>query len=118
MLKANTLLFSALATCALLLYVEKYKPMDSPPPGSAVIDGPYVLYRNDSVFVNYIEDNGGTKSVKTDSMLESSKADINLLVNTGEPGKTFPLVLKSNLANEKPEYNNVKKMLVISDIEG
>ncbi|HZI52989.1 MAG TPA: metallophosphoesterase, partial [Chitinophagaceae bacterium] len=118
MLKIDALLFPALAACTLVGFAEKHKPMDFPPPDSAVIDGPYVLYRNDSVIVNYIEDNGGIKSVKTDGMPESSKGNINLLVNTGEPGETFPVVLKTKLSNEKPEYNGVKKMLVISDIEG
>ena len=118
MLKINILLLPAFATCALLLFAEKYKPMDSSQSGVAVIDGPYVSYRNDSIFVNYIEDNGGTKSVKTDILLSSSKDSIHLLVNTGEPGKTFPVILKSKLSNEKPEYNSVKKMLVLSDIEG
>ena len=108
----------AAAAFSLLLSAEKNNPMDNPPLNAAVIDGPYVVYRNDSVFVNYIEDNGGIKSVKTDSMLASSKGNISLLVNTGEPGKTFPVILKSKLANEKTEYNGVKKMLVMSDIEG
>ncbi len=92
--------------------------MDSSQSAVAVIDGPYVTYRNDSIFVNYIEDNGGTKSVKTDIRLASSKDTLSLLVNTGEPGKTFPVILKSKLSNEKTEYNGVKKMLVVSDIEG
>ena len=83
MLKINILLLPAFAACALLLYAEKYKPMDSSQSGVAVIDGPYVSYRNDSIFVNYIEDNGGTKSVKTDIMLASSRDSIHLLVNTG-----------------------------------
>src|SRR4030095_11442 len=102
MLKINILLLPAFAACALLLFAEKYKPMDSSQSGVAVIDGPYVSYRNDSIFVNYIEDNGGTKSVKTDIMLASSRDSIHLLVNTGEPGKTFPVILKSKLSNEKP----------------
>src|SRR5678816_1470689 len=118
MLRINTLLLPAFAACAFFLFAEKYQLMDSAQTGAAVIDGPYVSYRNDSIFVNYIEDNGGTKSVKTDILLSSSKDSIHLLVNTGEPGKTFPVILKSKLSNEKPEYNSVKKMLVLSDIEG
>src|SRR6185295_2277776 len=87
MLRIHTLILPALAACALFFFVEKYKPMDSSQSGAAVIDGPYVSYRNDSIFVNYIEDNGGTKSVKTDIMLASLRDSIHLLVNTGEPGK-------------------------------
>jgi hypothetical protein len=39
-------------------------------------------------------------------------------VNTDIPGKTFTVQLKSKLSNERSEYNGIKKMLVISDIEG
>jgi hypothetical protein len=38
--------------------------MKQPSTEPTTIDGPYVLYSNDSVFVNYIEDNSGVKSVK------------------------------------------------------
>lgn len=86
--------------------------------GASVIDGPYVLYRNDSVFVNYIEDNGGLKSVRTENSPAAAKNGISLQVNTDVPGKTFTVQLKPQLANEKSEYNGVKKMLAISDIEG
>ena len=48
----------------------------------------------------------------------ASRGNATLLVNTGDPGKTFSVSLKSKLTNEKAEYNGVKKMLVISDIEG
>ncbi len=82
------------------------------------IDGPYVLYRHDSVFVNYIEDNSGTKSVKIDAMPASMRNSINLQVNTDLPGKTFTVQLKQKHNEEKAEYSGVKKMLVISDIEG
>jgi len=51
-------------------------------------------------------------------MPTAQKGNINLLVNTDEPGKNFNVSLKSNLANEKAEYGSVKKMLVLSDIEG
>jgi inorganic pyrophosphatase/exopolyphosphatase len=34
------------------------------------------------------------------------------------PGKTFSVQLKQKLSEEKSEYKGVKKMLVISDIEG
>lgn len=97
--------------------VEKAK-MKKHKPIIPVVDGPYVLYRNDSVFVNYIEDSSGIKSVRTDSIVFSSKSNVNLQVNTDIPGKTFQVKLKSKLTNEKSEYKGIKKMLVISDIEG
>jgi hypothetical protein len=85
---------------------------------ATTIDGPYVLYRNDSVFVKYIENNSGIKLVRTDSTSIASKSNINLEVNTDIPGKTFNVQLKPKLVNEKSDYNGIKKMLVISDIEG
>jgi len=118
MFKINTIIFSALVTSCLVQHAEKRTHTGMSTLNSSVIDGPYVLYRNDSVFVKYIEEAGGVKSVRTDSMPGASKGNIKLLVNTGEPGKTFPVSLKSKLTTEKTEYNGVKKMLVISDIEG
>jgi hypothetical protein len=118
MFKTNSILFTTLFASCLLLQAKKEIHPAMPPVDSSVIDGPYVLYRNDSVFIKYIENNGGVKSVKTDSMPAASGGNAKLLVNTGEPGKTFSVSLKSKLTNEKAEYNGVKKMLVVSDIEG
>jgi len=117
MLKIHTILFAALFVCC--LHQNHQEPMD---PRSSIpattIDGPYVLYRNDSVFVKYIENNSGIKLVRTDSTSIASKSNINLEVNTDIPGKTFNVQLKPKLVNEKSDYNGIKKMLVISDIEG
>jgi len=118
MLKTNTILFSTLLASFILLQAMQDMKPQIQPLNSSVIDGPYVLYRNDSVFIKYIEDNGGIKSVKTDSMPGASRDNAKILVYTGEAGKTFSVALKSKLSNEKAEYKNVKKMLVISDIEG
>ncbi len=109
---------SVLTVCCLEAEPGKENKDDDKPEAATVIDGPYVLYRNDSVFVNYIEDNGGVRSVRVDSMPSSLKENIDLKVNTDVPGKTFSVKLKSKHTNEKSEYNGVKKMLVISDIEG
>lgn len=118
MFKTSTILFTALLASSLLEQAGKKLHTDTRAMNKSAIDGPYVLYRNDSVLVKYIEDNGGVKSVRTDSMPVASRGDAKLLVNTGEPGKTFSISLKSKLSNEKAEYNGVKKMLVVSDIEG
>src|SRR6187402_863187 len=118
MIKTFAILFTTLfAFCGTQNTEEKMhtKPESIEP---TKIDGPYVLYRNDSVFVKYIEDNSGTRSVKTDSTPASMRNSINLHVNTDITGKTFNVQLKQKLSNEKSEYNGVKKMLVISDIEG
>lgn len=118
MIKTNALLLTALFACCLDQNAGEESKMHKQLTEPMVIDGPYVLYRNDSVFVKYIEDNSGVKSARTDSMPVTMKNNINLFVNTGEAGKTFKVTLKSKLTNEKTEYNGVKKMLVISDIEG
>jgi len=118
MVRTNSILFAALFASWMLQPTEKLITKKTPAVNTAVIDGPYVSYRNDSVFVKYIEDNGGVKSVRTDSMPVASGSRATLVVNTGEPGKTFNVSLKQKLSNEKAEYKGVKKMLVISDIEG
>jgi hypothetical protein len=118
MIKTHAILFTTLfAFCVTKNTGEKdYMKKQSIEP--TTIDGPYVLYRNDSVFIKYIEDNSGTRSVKTDSMPVSMRNSINLQINTDVPGKTFNVQLKQKLSEEKSEYKGIKKMLVMSDIEG
>lgn len=82
------------------------------------VDGPYVSYEGDRVFVKYIVDDQGTKSVKKESMSLSDKKNISLTVLTDEPGKTFTVQLKRDLKNEEPEYSKVHKQFIVSDIEG
>ncbi|MBC7874524.1 MAG: metallophosphoesterase, partial [Ferruginibacter sp.] len=82
------------------------------------LDGPYVLYQGDKVFVKYILDAHGTKTVKSDSMALAQKGDISLTVLTDEPGKPFTVKLKSQLQNEETEFPDVKKQFIVSDIEG
>lgn len=118
MIKTNALILTALFACCLDQDANEESKTHKRLTETMVIDGPYVLYRNDSVFVKYIEDNSGVKSARTDSMPVTMKNNINLSVNTDEAGKTFKVTLKSKLSNEKAEYNGVKKMLVVSDIEG
>jgi Calcineurin-like phosphoesterase len=81
-------------------------------------DGPYVLYKNDQVFIKTIFDDGGLKSIVVDSVNISQKGSLSLIVATDEPGKTFLVKLKNNLQVEKSEYKKISKQVVISDIEG
>ena len=85
---------------------------------AALNDGPYVLYSTEKVFVKYIAEADGSKKVKQDSMVLAERKNIVLNVNTDIPGKTFQVVLKDKLVNEKSEYKKVTRQLVISDIEG
>jgi len=118
MFNTNAIVFAALFACCLYQNTDEKNYMQKHTTDTTVIDGPYVLYSADSVFIKYIEDNAGVKSVKTESMSSSLRNNINLQVNTDIQGKTFNVQLKQKLSNEKSEYNGVKKMLVISDIEG
>jgi len=81
-------------------------------------DGPYVLYKNDKVYVNYIFDDKGVKTVQTDSVPVSEKNHLVLKIATDIPGKEFSVQLKSKLHNEKNDFRKVSKQLAISDIEG
>ena len=89
------------------------------PDGSSLtIDGPYVLYRGDSIIVNYIDSASGRLSLRTRYWNLSQKDSIQLVVNTDESGKTFNVKLNPKLPTQKSVYGAPKKMLVLSDIEG
>lgn len=81
-------------------------------------DGPYVLYKNDKVFVSYVFEKDGAKNTKTDSVALGERNKLSLTVATDIPGKTFAVRLKDKLQNEKSDFRRVSKQLVISDIEG
>jgi len=118
MLKINAIIFITLFAFTMSKKGDEKMNIKQHLPGTAVFDGPYVLYRNDSVFVNYIEGDSLSASLKTDSMKLSGKDNITLRINTDLPGKTFTVKLKPKLDNEKAEYKKVGKMLILSDIEG
>ena len=82
------------------------------------LDGPYVLYNGNQVFVKYIMNDHGKKLVKQDSLPLSEKSNLSLNVLTDEEGKTFTVKLKSQIQNEKTEFSNISKQFIVSDIEG
>jgi len=82
------------------------------------LDGPYVSYTGDKVFVKYIMNDHGKKLVKQDSMSLLEKGNLSLNVLTDEDGKTFTVKLKKELENEKTEFSKVSKQFIVSDIEG
>ena len=82
------------------------------------LDGPYVLYKNNQVFVKYTVKSEGLKELRADSVALSQKKELMLRVNTDEPGETFTVRLKDQLQNEKSEYRAVNKLMALSDIEG
>ena len=64
-------------------------------------DGPYVQYKGDQVFVNYIMESNGTKILKTDSIALQQKDNLSLKVMTDIPGKSFQVRLKKKLKMKK-----------------
>lgn len=85
---------------------------------SSRVDGPYVLYTKNLVYVKYIIDDHGTKKVQSDSMAVSEKAGITLQVATDDPARMFPVKLKTDIQNEKTEFTGASKLFILSDIEG
>jgi hypothetical protein len=59
MIKTNAILFTTLFAFCIVQNTEEKNYMKPQSIEPTTIDGPYVLYRNDSVFIKYIEDNSG-----------------------------------------------------------
>lgn len=112
------LAFLSLLSFKVLLSVHNWKNETIYPFEEIQNDGPYVQYRNDSVFISYIMANNGTKILKKDSLKIQQKRKLSLNVMTDVPGKSFQVALKKELQNEKTEFPKVGKLLVLSDIEG
>src|SRR5688500_11884892 len=83
-----------------------------------IYDGPYVSYKGDWIYVQYIVDNHGSKLAKTDSFPLKDKTSIQLTVNGDSTGGAFSFKLQDKLENEKNQYGNVSKQFALSDIEG
>jgi Calcineurin-like phosphoesterase len=81
-------------------------------------DGPYVLYKNNQVFIKYVFNDSGVKTTRVDTVQLAEKENSLLQVAADEPGKLFTVQLKKELQNEKSEFSQVKKMFIVSDIEG
>jgi hypothetical protein len=83
-----------------------------------IVDGPYILYTADKMYVNYIGSESGVNARLVDSMALNQRSGMVVKVATDEQGKTFDVKLKSRMQVEKSEWSRPKKQLVISDIEG
>ena len=118
MFKINTILFISLFAFTMSKNGDEKMTGKRNLPDAPVIDGPYVLYRGDSIFINYIQGDSVNGTVERDSMKLAGKGNITLHINTDMPGKTFDVKLKPTLTNEKAEYKKASKMLILSDIEG
>src|SRR5689334_8450269 len=118
MLKINAILLVSLFALTMSKNGDEKMTTKRNLPDAPVIDGPYVLYRGDSIFVNYIQGDTVNGTVKSEGMKAAGRDDITLHINTDIPGKTFDVKLKPKLTNEKAESKKVSKMLILSDIEG
>ncbi len=84
---------------------------------ATTFDGPYVLYKGDSIQVKSV--NAG----KVDSTInfiskKNESAAIELNVMTDEFPQSFKVTIKPTLQIEASEYKQPEKQLVLSDIEG
>jgi hypothetical protein len=95
------------------IIMSSYQPMFNTVPN----DGPYIMYKGDSMHVHYI-DSGTQVNLRSQSLPLAARTTQAWQVATDEPGKFFEVRLKTKLENEKPDYNRPKKMLIVSDIEG
>jgi len=83
-----------------------------------ITDGPYVLYKNNQVYIKSVIQDSSAKGIRVDSVEVGNKMSVTFNIETDEPGVYFTVNLKEKLLNEKPEYKKVNKYAVISDIEG
>ncbi len=100
------------------LFLSMSMPKDPGIYGADYSDGPYIMYTEDMMYVNYIGQQNGAAVRVVDSMSQSKRAGYVIKVNTENPGKTFDVKLKPKLQVERSEWGKPKKQLVISDIEG
>ncbi|HUR66319.1 MAG TPA: metallophosphoesterase [Chitinophagaceae bacterium] len=114
-MKNIALIFIPLLLAGFMLPEEK---CSTPRPHTTKHDGPYVLYKNNQLFVKYIIDDHGVKKMQADSMPLEKRMEVSLQVATDDPGKMLDVKLKERLENEKAEFPGVDKMFIVSDIEG
>jgi len=81
-------------------------------------DGPYVIYRKDTIFIHTIYEEAGNRSLHTDTVFARAKPGIKLMIPAGNPDELFAVTLKPKLQQEKAEYRKVTRQFAVSDMEG
>ncbi|HEY3429526.1 MAG TPA: metallophosphoesterase, partial [Cyclobacteriaceae bacterium] len=82
-------------------------------------DGPYILYRNDSIYVTTIRVRDSVQIPETQAYPESERSNITIACTFAKnPEWNFKTTLKESLLNEHTYFSGVKKIVAISDIEG
>ena len=113
-------IISIVLAIVFVAWINPHSVKQQPSAGDAplTIDGPYVFYQKDSILIQYIDSANGQVSLRTKQLEQSKRDQLELEVQTDEPGKTFKVKLQPSLNNEKSTYGKPKKLLAISDIEG
>lgn len=81
-------------------------------------DGPYVMYKEDSLLVSYISQQNGIPTTKTIRNKYQKDEPLTIEISTDHYPKTISVVLKAQLQNEPSTFAKPSKQLVLSDIEG
>src|SRR6476469_8027996 len=110
--------FLSLFTFNLMVPNNSGKDQSRPQSADSQYDGPYVYYKGDGVFVDYIMIVNGAQEVKSENVAIQAKDKLVLNVATDKAGKFFQVKLKKDLQIENSETPKVNKLFILSDIEG
>lgn len=119
-MKRSLIILLPLVLYGIILYSNsrQFDPAITKGTSSLQVDGPYVFYKKEKVFVKYIMDSSGTEWVKTDTIGTEEKKNYTLHVATDIPGQTFPVTLQDQFQDENSEFAGADKIFALSDMEG
>ena len=81
--------FLSLFTLNLMVPNNNFKDHSQSKPVDSQYDGPYVYYKGDKVYADYIMIINGEQQIKTDSVSIQQKDNLLLNVMTDNPSKSF-----------------------------
>lgn len=89
-------------------------------PSPMEMDGPYVQYKDNKIFVSYVHvGDDGVAQLKVDSSLTmADRSKVELKVATDQPGVFFTVKLQPKITISRSEIAKPKKLIILSDIEG
>ena len=119
-MKRSLIILLPLVLYGIILYSNsrQFDPAITKGTSSLQVDGPYVFYKKEKVFVKYIMDSSGTEWVKTDTIGTEEKKNYTLHVATDIPGQTFPVTLQDQFQDENSEFAGADKIFALSYMEG
>jgi hypothetical protein len=113
-----TKILTVLPVSLIGLFYPAFLQAPAMPDSLTLHDGPYVVYRNNQVFVHYVRPDGQGKKVLVDSFPMADRKKISLEVATDVPGETFKVQFRDKLGIERTDHKKPARMFVMSDIEG